>query len=115
MQLVCPRDRSPLRDGVCEQGHEYPLVDGSPILLVAEEAPTHAACARVEELPPPTADGIDPFVREVIGATCGRLYDRLGAELHEYPIPKLRLPPGDGRTFLEIGGAATGLSASIRR
>lgn len=73
VELVCPRDRSALRDGVCEQGHEYPLVDGVPVLLVDEEVPTHAACGRVEELPPPPKEGIDPFVQEVIGATCGRL------------------------------------------
>jgi SAM-dependent methyltransferase len=103
VELVCPRDRSALRDGVCEQGHEYPLVDGVPVLLVDEEAPTHAACGRVEELPPPPKEGTDPFVQEVIGATCGRLYEHLIAELPEYPIPELRLPPGDGRTFLEVG------------
>ena len=103
VELVCPRDRSALRDGVCEQGHEYPLVDGVPVLLVDDEAPTHAACGRVEELPPPPTEGIDPFVQEVIGATCGRLYEHLIAELPEYPIPELRLPPGDGRAFLEVG------------
>jgi SAM-dependent methyltransferase len=101
VDLVCPRDRSALRDGVCEQGHEYALVGGIPVLLVDEAAPTHAACGRVESLPPPPPHGIDPFVQEVIGATCGRLYDHL--ELSEYPIPDLRLPPGEGRTFLEVG------------
>jgi SAM-dependent methyltransferase len=101
VDLVCPRDRSPLRNGVCAQGHEYAIVDGVPILLVEGEAPTHAACGRIEELPPPPADGVDPFVQEVIGATCGRLYDRL--QLTEYPIPELRLPEGGGATFLEVG------------
>jgi SAM-dependent methyltransferase len=103
VELVCPRDRSALRDGVCEQGHEYATVDGVPILLVEEDSPTHAACSRVEPLPPPPREGIDPFVQEVIGATCGRLYEHLSAELPEYPIPELRLPPGEGRTFLEVG------------
>ena len=103
MDLVCPRDRSALRDGVCEQGHEYPVVDGIPVLLVEEDEPTHAACGRVEKLPPPVEHGVDPFVREVIGATCGRLYEHLVAELPEYPIPELRLPPGGRRTFLEVG------------
>ncbi len=103
MELVCPRDRSALSDGVCEQGHEYPVVDGVPVLLVEEESPTHAACGLIEELPPPPATGVDPFVREVIGATCGRLYEHLSADLPEYPIPELRLPPGNGRSFLEVG------------
>jgi SAM-dependent methyltransferase len=103
VELVCPRDRSALSAGVCENGHEYPVVDGVPVLLVDEEAPTHAACGRVEELPPPVAEGIDPFVQEVIAATCGRLYEHLIADLPDYPIPDLRLPPGEGRTFLEVG------------
>lgn len=103
MELVCPRDRSALRDGVCEHGHEYPVVDGIPVLLLDEEAPTHAACGRVEPLPPPIREGIDPFVQEVIGATCGRLYEHLVAGLPDYPIPELRLPPGARRTFLEVG------------
>jgi SAM-dependent methyltransferase len=103
VDLVCPRDRSALHEGVCEQGHEFATVDGIPVLLVDEEAPTHAACARIDSLPPPPKEGIDPFVQEVIGATCGRLYEHLIAELPEYPIPELRLPRGDGRTFLEVG------------
>ena len=103
MQLVCPRDRSALRDGACEQGHAYPVVDDIPVLLLDDEAPTHAACGRVEELPPPPDNGVDPFVQEVIGATCGRLYEHLIAELPDYPIPDLRLPPGARRTFLEVG------------
>lgn len=128
LELVCPRDRSALRDGVCEQGHEYPIVDGIPVLLVDEEAPTHAACGKVEQLPPPVREGIDPFVQEVIGATCGRLYEHLIADLPEYPIPELRLPPGEGRSFLELGSnwgrwcvaatrrgyAATGLDPSLK-
>lgn len=103
VELVCPRDRSALRGGACERGHEYPVVDGVPVLLVEEDEPTHAACGRVERLPPPPAGGVDPFVQEVIGATCGRLYDHLIAGLPEYPIPELRLPPGGRRTFLEVG------------
>jgi SAM-dependent methyltransferase len=103
MDLVCPRDLSVLRDGACEQGHEYEVVDGIPVLLVNEDEPTHAACGRVEKLPPPPKEGVDPFVQEVIGATCGRLYEHLIADLPEYPIPELRLPPGERRTFLEVG------------
>jgi SAM-dependent methyltransferase len=103
LELVCPRDRSALREGVCERGHEYPIVDGIPILLVAEETPTHSACGEVEPLRKSAREGIDPFVQWAIGATCGHLYEHLIAELQEYPIPELRLPPGEGRTFLELG------------
>ena len=38
-------------------------------------------------------------MQEVIGATCGRLYEHLIADLPEYPIPELRLPPGEGGAF----------------
>ena len=128
MDLVCPRDRTALRDGACEQGHEYEVVDGIPVLLVDEDEPTHAACGRIEQLPPPPKDGVDPFVQEVIGATCGRLYEHLIADLPEYPIPELRLPPGEGRSFLELGSnwgrwcvaatrrgyAATGIDPSLK-
>ena len=127
LELVCPRDRSALRDGVCEQGHEYPVVDGIPVFLVDEEAPTRVL-RQVEQLPPPVREGIDPFVQEVIGATCGRLYEHLIADLPEYPIPELRLPPGEGEDFLEVGSnwgrwcvaaarrgyAATGIDPSLK-
>jgi hypothetical protein len=46
---------------------------------------------------------IDPFVKEVIGATNGALYQHLVGNLTEYPIPALHLPAGNGRSFLEIG------------
>jgi SAM-dependent methyltransferase len=49
------------------------------------------------------ADEIDPFVRNAIGATNGGFYQHLVGNLTEYPIPRLRLPAGDQRLFLEIG------------
>ncbi len=39
----------------------------------------------------------------MIAATCGNLYRHLIGNVHEYPIPEIRLPPGEGRTFLEVG------------
>lgn len=53
--LVCPRDRSSLRSGsahrlVCGLGHEYPIVDGIPVMLVDEGLQTidlaHASLRR---------------------------------------------------------------------
>jgi SAM-dependent methyltransferase/uncharacterized protein YbaR (Trm112 family) len=43
--LVCPRDRTALHDDgggrlTCEAGHEFPMVDGVPVLLVDDVAPT---------------------------------------------------------------------------
>jgi len=46
---------------------------------------------------------IDPVVRFLIGATCGRLYRPLIGRVQTYPVPKLRLPKGGGRLFLDIG------------
>jgi SAM-dependent methyltransferase/uncharacterized protein YbaR (Trm112 family) len=116
--LVCPRDRTPLRQLattlVCEQGHNYGVVEGIPILLVSEVAQTHvegerslAAAAGASPILPgaplPELNGIDPWVNHAIAATNGILYLPLVGKLQEYPIPLLRLPPGNGRLFLEIG------------
>jgi SAM-dependent methyltransferase/uncharacterized protein YbaR (Trm112 family) len=116
--VVCPRDKRDLRQEsdwlVCPSGHRYRIIEGIPILLVSEAEQTHIegtrALAEVEEngaaelpqfrLKP---GEIDPFVKDVIGATNGSLYQHLVGTLTEYPIPALRLPPGDGRSFLEIG------------
>jgi len=116
--LVCPRDRRDLRhDGthlVCAQGHRYAVIEGIPILLVSEAEQTHIEGTRalaiaesgdVSSLPKFNVgkDEIDPFVRNAIGATNGGLYQHLVGTLREYPIPRLRLPPGGGRYFLEVG------------
>jgi SAM-dependent methyltransferase len=110
LELRCPRDRAPLdRSGeelACPAGHRYPLTDGIPVLLVEEEEPTHGACWVSLEEPGADgrpADGIDPDVQELIAATCGSLYKHLSGRLTAYPIPCLRLPPGEGRSFLEVG------------
>jgi SAM-dependent methyltransferase/uncharacterized protein YbaR (Trm112 family) len=42
--LACPRDRGRLRSGglglACPMGHEFPVVDGVPVLLLEEDTPT---------------------------------------------------------------------------
>jgi SAM-dependent methyltransferase/uncharacterized protein YbaR (Trm112 family) len=116
--VVCPRDKQDLcRESdwlLCPSGHRYRIVEGIPILLVSEAEQTHhegrRALAVAEEgdttsLPQfQLGPGeIDPFVKEVIGATNGSLYQHLVGNLTEYPIPALRLPAGEGRSFLEIG------------
>ena len=116
--IVCPRDRSALRESghqlVCEQGHAYGVVDGVPVLLVEGEevAFTHCDAQRAliasrtdsPNLTPAPDDGeIDAWVNKWIAATNGGLYQHLVGNLHEYPIPNLRLPPGNGRLFLEVG------------
>jgi SAM-dependent methyltransferase/uncharacterized protein YbaR (Trm112 family) len=116
--LVCPRDKTPLRAGtielVCEHGHSYPIIEGVPILLVSEMEQTHIEGARslqvaksrdVDSLPKFDVgkDEIDPFVRNVIGATNGGMYQHLVGTLQKYPIPNLRLPPGEKKLFMEVG------------
>jgi SAM-dependent methyltransferase/uncharacterized protein YbaR (Trm112 family) len=116
--LVCPRDHQVLEQRnqhlLCPSGHRYPIVEGIPILLLSETPQTHvegtrslqagASCESMPaRLPSPPPGEIDPFVQHIIAATNGLLYIRLVGKLTDYPIPYLRLPPGDGKLFLEIG------------
>jgi len=116
--LVCPRDHRPLQESnahlVCAHAHQYPIVEGIPILLVREAEPTHVEAARslqaaaapdVITVAPnrPTPKEIDSFVQQIIAGTNGCLYIPLIGKLTQYPIPTLRLPRGDGKLFLEIG------------
>jgi SAM-dependent methyltransferase len=89
-------------------------VEGIPILLLSDAVQTHIEGTRslavaeegqAAQLPQfDVQDGeVDPFVKNVIGATNGSLYQHLVGNLFEYPIPNLRLPPGQGKLFLEIG------------
>ena len=116
--VVCPRDHQELQQDsdwlVCGSGHRYRVIEGIPILLVSEAEQTHIEGTRALAV---AEDGgavrlpqfevgpgeIDPFVKLAIGATNGSLYQHLVGQLTEYPVPELRLPPGKGRSFLEIG------------
>ena len=116
--IVCPRDRTALHEShsslTCEQGHVYGVVDGVPVLLLDDEEDfTHYQAKRSlvsvqtplpdQMMPAPAENEIDPWVNRWIGATNGGLYRPLQGKLKEYPIPTLRLPPGNGRSFLEVG------------
>lgn len=46
---------------------------------------------------------IDPVVAFMVGATSGYMYEQAIGTLTQYPIPVLRMPPGQGRTLLDIG------------
>jgi SAM-dependent methyltransferase len=99
---------------VCQQGHKYAVIEGIPILLVSEAEQTHIEGKRALAVAE-TRDAsllpqievkqgeIDRFVKNAIGATNGMLYNHLVGRLTEYPIPRLRLPQGNGKLFLEIG------------
>jgi len=116
--VVCPRDRGQLRREadflICDQEHRYRVVEEIPILLVSEAEQTHIEGTRALAIAETGdisqlrqihlgSDEIDPFVKNAIGATNGGLYQHLVGNLTEYPIPELRLPPGEGKLFLEIG------------
>ncbi len=89
-------------------------MEGIPILLLSEAQQTHveAKCSleaagkiasTTSPATGPTTDEIDYFVQQIIAGTNGCLYIPLIGKLREYPIPKLRLPAGEGKLFLEIG------------
>jgi ubiquinone/menaquinone biosynthesis C-methylase UbiE/uncharacterized protein YbaR (Trm112 family) len=116
--MACPYDHASLRaeDGglACTSGHRFPVVDGIPVLLRDDVSSSHGAAQRSMaqargEAPldwdahPHGAEEIDPFVQEAIGATNGIMYVPLIGRLKRYPIPVLRLPPGAGKRFLDIG------------
>ena len=118
VSLVCPRDKSPLRfdssRALCAQGHEYAVLEGIPILLLSEIDQTHiegtrslaaAAAGDAAQLPQfhVQPGEVDPFVQNSISATNGSFYQHLVGKLTEYPIPNLRLPETNGKSFLEIG------------
>jgi SAM-dependent methyltransferase len=114
--LACPRDRSRLSlDGewlVCAEGHEYPYVEGIPVLVVDDTEPTQPGywarpeqieAVRASEPPAIEGDGVDPYVAELIIGTHGNLYRHLAEGVDRYPIPDFPLPPGAGAALLDIG------------
>ncbi len=135
--LVCPRDHEPvgLENGMltCQHGHQYPIILGIPIMLLADvsatlhvmqgslaaagvapdsgadqlyletvgvdEAQRAAILARVKD----PHDSIDPVVNYLVSHTNGLMYKHLVGKLQTYPIPEINLPPGGGKTLLDIG------------
>ena len=116
--LRCPRDRMPLAavggDLVCPEGHAYLVCKGIPVFLLAEDFPYHPRFDRLtredsdriverDDGTTPAPTDIHQFVREYLQGSSGNLYDRVRDTIDRYPIPALRLPPGTGQTFLDIG------------
>ena len=114
--LVCPRDRTHLRNVgdelECDSKHSYPCVTGIPVLLTHDLAPTlpnpwleldalhHSGPPSVQVQP---GEGVDPFVQEMVAATSGYLYEPLVGRLKRIPIPNLRLPTSRGERLLDFG------------
>ena len=110
--LVCPEHGLRLERFAdkleCLRGDSYPIVQEVPVLLPLSISPTQSEIAersRAGHITPhdPPAEGIHPHVMQDIGATGGRLYQKLGRRLTRYPIPDLRLPAGRDETLLDIG------------
>jgi len=117
-ELVCPRDKSDLIcDGdhlICHGHHQYPIVDGVPIMLIDDIAQTlpdlthrtlSATASANGALAPEDNGGVEPFVQKVIVGTNGNLYGRIAGKLPRYPIPEIRLPAArEGeRSLLDLG------------
>jgi SAM-dependent methyltransferase len=99
---------------LCEQGHLYPSVEGIPVLLLSDVPQTHGEAIKALEVAwmenaaervgiGSTSDTINPHVQQLVASTCGLLYRPLIGKLRRYPIPELRLPEGQERSFLDIG------------
>lgn len=130
--LVCPRDHGVLTlDGAwlcCTGGHRYPVIEGIPVMLLSESAPTidilpNSVEAREQSTDPFYLDTlslsaeekagivrlaeqggpIDPVVAYLVAATNGLMYKHLVGALATYPVPPLPLPDGHGRSLLDIG------------
>lgn len=118
MNLACPRDYSPLNAAdlflLCPHGHQYPIVEGIPVLLIDEREPAWTERSQrlaregksEQALPAPwtpdSPNAIHPHVKSLIAAAGGYLYKEL-KEIAEYPIPELRLPETKSATLLDIG------------
>jgi SAM-dependent methyltransferase len=108
--FACPRDGKPLerRDDalLCLADHRYRVVDGIPVLLDPDAAPTQPGYWATgeesypsEERAQPVGNEIDQYVRWLLKGTCGNLFDP--DRLNHYPIPTMPLA-GPGR-FLDLG------------
>lgn len=113
---------------VSDAGHVYPVVDGVPVMLPPEVAPTLAPMSASREAGSGDAPWylssvllseeekagilalidsgrteVDPVAAYLVAATNGVGYIHLIGKLKEYPIPEIRLPAGNGRLLLDVG------------
>ena len=111
-RLVCPYDRQALRyeNGRlrCANGHAHRVVRGIPILFREDVPDTHWHATQAREAPEEgipwgRTSGLNDYVQQAIAATGGYMYRPLIGRLTEYPIPTVRLPPGNGKSLLDLG------------
>src|SRR3954464_5278636 len=73
-RLVCPRDRMPLIQAAsflqCPAGHDYPIVDGIPVLLLDDEEQTIPIASSSIKMAREVAEGRisdDPLFTSTLG------------------------------------------------
>lgn len=107
--LVCPRHRHKLKVSrhrlLCVEGHEYPYVDGIPVLLLhGQDVHVDVGSLDSTEIEEDVArTTIDAYVQRMVAGTCGNMYVDLINRLPRYPIPDVRLPAVSCDRLLDIG------------
>jgi len=97
----------------CSAGHDFPVVDGIPVLVDQDLDATQRGywarsheVARVlgEEPPPVHGHAVDPYVARLIVGTHGNLYRGL-TDIARYPVPTLPdvLGSSEGERLLDVG------------
>jgi ubiquinone/menaquinone biosynthesis C-methylase UbiE/uncharacterized protein YbaR (Trm112 family) len=136
MQLTCPRDHKILdaAEGglACARGHFYPVLDGIPVMLIAEAPETIGIAAeswRVTNSGSTDEDGlyadtlglnsaeraavrtewsesnwkVDPVASHLVAAAGGFMYRHLRGKLKDYPIPVFPMPLRRDTKLLDVG------------
>lgn len=102
MSLTCPKDRLPLTDLKCPNGHEYLSFRGIPVLLrddVPETIWTYTRSLKQAQGEIPIYEG--DYISELVHSAAGHLYKHLTGNLQKYPIPDIPIE-GSG-TLLDVG------------
>jgi SAM-dependent methyltransferase len=103
MILTCPRDRLPLTDLKCPNGHQYPSFEGIPVLLrddVPETITSYTHSLQQARGEKPIYDDED-YVSRLVASAAGYLYKPLVGNLKEYPIPDI--PVEGSGSLLDVG------------
>lgn len=132
-RLRCPADKQELTDvdgGArlrCPHGHEFPVINDIPVMLLSEWVPTDSEFNQTTEAvangtdplaifpPAQGGDTVDPITQAYVAGSCGNMYLSAVKRLSRYPIPRLRLPDGNGKLLLDIGCAWGRWSLSAAR
>ncbi len=84
-------------------GHAGGTDERAPHLYLESVGISDAEKEKVLELAQDPALKIDPVAACLVAATNGIGYKHLIGALDRYPIPELRLPPGNGKRLLDVG------------